>query len=240
DAIVVLENIFRHRQQGYGLVEAAKTATEEVSGAVIASTLTTMAVFLPIVFVKGLAEQLFKPLALTVSFSIFASLIVALTVVPLLASRFLLLEQRERAGGRKGLLFRVYHLSENWFNRLNEGYRRLLSWALTHRRWVLVIVAAAFVLSAAAFPLVGFEFMPTMDQGYVNVTIEMPKGTSLEQTNQIATRVERLTKDLPEVESIFTGVGFTGVQGMWGSVSTDQAQVSLKLVDKSRRALSDR
>ncbi|MEW6274060.1 MAG: efflux RND transporter permease subunit [Bacillota bacterium] len=238
DAIVVLENIFRHRQQGYGLFEAAKTATEEVGGAVIASTLTTMAVFLPIVFVKGLAEQLFKPMALTVSFSIFASLIVALTVVPLLASRYLIFEERTRAG--RGLLSRIYLLSENWFNKLNDGYRRLLGWALTHRRWVLGIVAAAFVLSAAAFPLVGFEFMPTMDQGYVNITIEMPKGTSLAQTNQIAARVEELTKDLPEVASIFTGVGFTGIQGMWGSVSTDQAQVSLKLVDKSRRALSDR
>ncbi|MGB9847425.1 MAG: efflux RND transporter permease subunit, partial [Desulfotomaculales bacterium] len=84
DAIVVLENIYRHRQQGFGLVEAARVATEEVGGAVIASTLTTMAVFLPIVFVQGLTDQLFRPMALTVSFSIFASLVVALTVVPLL------------------------------------------------------------------------------------------------------------------------------------------------------------
>lgn len=237
DAIVVLENIYRHRQQGFGLVEAAKVATEEVSGAVIASTLTTMAVFLPIVFVKGLAEQLFRPMALTVSFSIFASLVVALTVVPLLASRYLLLEDY---AGKKGLLPRLYHLSEKWFNGLYSSYRRLLAWALRRRRLVLVIVAAAFVLSLAAFPLVGFEFMPAMDQGYVNITIQMPKGTALAETNKVAARVEGLAGELPEVESIFTGVGFTGVQGMWGSVSTDQAQVSLKLVEKTRRVLSDR
>ncbi len=237
DAIVVLENIFRHRQQGYGLMEAALAATEEVKGAVIASTLTTMAVFLPIVFIKGLAEQLFKPLALAVAFSVFASLLVALTVVPLLASRYLLLE--DYAGGKRGLRTRLYLLSENWFSRLNNGYRRLLAWALAHRRWVLLIVGAAFALSVAAFPLVGFEFLPTMDQGYVNITIQMPKGTALEETDQVAAKIEKLTRELPEVESVFTGVGFTGIQGLWGSVSTDQAQVTLKLVDKSRRALSD-
>ncbi|MGQ9824896.1 MAG: efflux RND transporter permease subunit [Desulfotomaculales bacterium] len=237
DAIVVLENIYRHRQQGFGLVEAARVATEEVGGAVIASTLTTMAVFLPIVFVQGLTDQLFRPMALTVSFSVFASLVVALTVVPLLASRYLHLESY---AGKKGLLPRLYTLSENWFNSLNSFYRRLLAWALKKRRVVLIVVGAAFVLSLAAFPLAGFEFMPSMDQGYVNVTIQMPKGTSLEETNRVAARVEELAKGLPEVESIYTGVGFTGVQGLWGSSSADQAQVTMKLVDKAQRALSDR
>ncbi|HHW44242.1 MAG TPA: efflux RND transporter permease subunit [Desulfotomaculum sp.] len=278
DAIVVLENIYRHRQQGYGLVEAARTATDEVGGAVIASTLTTMAVFLPVIFVKGLAAQLFTPLALTVSFAIFTSLLVSLTVTPLMASRWLYLEE-ETAGppaggagipagtaggveapateegtggppapvaggtpsggsaGRRQFWRRLYRVSERWFEALNDAYRRLLEWALGHRRWVLIIVTVLFVLSVAAFPLVGFEFMPQMDQGQVNITLEMPRGTSLAETNRVATRIEEMVR-APYVESIFTGVGFTGTQGMWGESNTDVAQITLDLVDKKMRAVT--
>ncbi|SHJ27945.1 efflux RND transporter permease subunit [Desulfofundulus thermosubterraneus] len=249
DAIVVLENIYRHRQLGYGLVEAARVATDEVGGAVIASTLTTMAVFLPVVFVKGLAAQLFTPLALTVSFAIFTSLVVALTLVPLMASRWLHLEEESAvpvseesaspgsaASGLRGWR-KLYKLSERWFNNLNNAYRRLLEWALNHRRRVIIIVSVLFVLSLAAFPLVGFEFMPSMDQGQVSITVEMPRGTSLEETNRVATRIEKMVQD-PWVESIFTGVGFTGTQGMWGESSTDVAQITLQLVDKSRRSVT--
>ncbi|MCS5695443.1 efflux RND transporter permease subunit [Desulfofundulus thermocisternus] len=249
DAIVVLENIYRHRQLGYGLVEAARVGTGEVGGAVIASTLTTMAVFLPVVFVKGLAAQLFTPLALTVSFAIFTSLVVALTLVPLMASRWLHLEEDPAvpvpegsaspggsAPGERGWR-KLYKLSERWFNNLNNAYRRLLEWALNHRRRVIIIVSALFVLSLAAFPLVGFEFMPSMDQGQVSITVEMPRGTSLEETNRVAGRIEKMVQD-PWVESIFTGVGFTGTQGMWGESNTDVAQIILQLVDKSRRSVT--
>lgn len=159
DAIVVLENIYRHRQQGYGMLAAARVATDEVGGPVIASTLTTMAVFLPVVFVEGLAAELFKPMALTVSFSVFASLLVAITLVPLLSSRWLKLEE----AGSGSLLDRAYRQSERFHSDLDDSYRKLLGWALGHRRRVLIIVAVAFVLSAGAMVLVGFEFMPGMD-----------------------------------------------------------------------------
>ncbi|WP_027355854.1 efflux RND transporter permease subunit [Desulfofundulus thermocisternus] len=238
DAIVVLENIYRHRQLGYSLVDAALVGTSEVGSAVIASTLTTMAVFLPVVFVQGLAAQVFTPLALTVSFSIFTSLIVALTLVPLMSSRWLHLEEApagDAAGERSW--HRLYRLSERWFNNLNSAYRRLLEWALNHRRRVIATVTVLVVLSVAAFPLVGFEFMPSMDQGQVNITVEMPRGTSLEETNRVATRIEKMVQD-PWVESVFTGVGFTGTQGMWGESSTDVAQITLQLVDKSRRSVT--
>jgi len=295
DAIVVLENIYRHRQMGYSLVDAARTATDEVGGAVIASTLTTIAVFLPVIFVKGLAAQLFAPLALTVSFAIFTSLLVSLTVTPLMASRWLNLEEEEpvgrpaggaavpvaeareeaaegpgtvpveTAGGagipategtadnpaeppagktptggsaaRRRFWRRLYRISERWFNGLNDNYRRLLEWSLGHRRRVLIIVAVLFILSLAAFPMVGFEFMPTMDQGQVNITVEMPRGTALEETNRVATRIEKMAR-APYVESIFTGVGFTGTQGMWGESNTDVAQITLDLVDKKQRAVT--
>ncbi|MDQ0285075.1 HAE1 family hydrophobic/amphiphilic exporter-1 [Desulfofundulus luciae] len=234
DAIVVLENIYRHRQQGLGMVDAARVATDEVGGAVIASTLTPIAVFLPVIFVQGLAAQLFTPMALTVSFSIFASLMVALTLVPLLASRMLVLEtagEGEVRGWR-----RIYRLSERWFNNLDAAYRRLLSWALGHRRRVILTVAAGLVLSVLAIPLVGLELMPRMDQGKINITIEMPKGTALDETNRVCTEIEKIAGAMPEVKSIATGVGYTGSRMSGGT--TDTAQISLELVDRAERKLS--
>lgn len=235
DAIVVLENIYRHRQQGYGLVDAARAGTAEVANPVIASTLTTIGVFLPIVFVEGLAAQLFKPMALTVSFSIAASLAVALTLVPMLSSRWLTLDKRPDEHKKWG---RVYRASENYFEKLNDSYKRLLVWALNHRKRVIVIVAAMFVASLALFPLIGAEFMPKMDQGMVTVTAEMPNGTALEETNKVAASVEKIAMGIPEVESIFTTVGFTGSQSMGGTADTDQAQVSLKLKPRNQRSLT--
>jgi len=235
DAIVVLENIYRHRQQGYGMLEAARVATDEVGGPVIASTLTTMAVFLPVVFVEGLAAELFKPMALTVSFSVFASLLVAITLVPLLSSRWLKLDEADRGS----LLDRAYRQSERFHSALENSYRKLLGWALGHRRRVLIIVAAAFVSSVGAMVLVGFEFMPAMDRGYINVTVNMPKGTSLEETNRMVARIEKIAGGIPEVKSIFAGVGVSSQGGMMGSGSTDQAQVGLDLGKRTERNRSD-
>jgi len=236
NAIVVLENIYRHRQEGRGLLEAAKTGTDEVGGAVIASTLTIMAVFLPIIFTGGLAAEVFQPMSWTVAFSIFASLLVALTLVPLMASRWLHLEEYT---GKQGFAARYYRTSGRWLTGLDSWYRRLLSWSLGHRRRVLLAAGALFMLSIAALVLVGFEFMPTMDQGYVQITVKMPKGTSLAETNEVALRLEKIAAGVPEVKRIFTGVGFTGQEGMMGAGSTDQAQIGLDLGSKRERSRSD-
>ncbi len=236
NAIVVLENIYRHRQEGLDLKEAAKIGTDEVGGAVIASTLTIMAVFLPIIFTGGMAAEIFQPMSWTVAFSIFASLAVALTLVPLMSSRWL---QLEEATQKEGFLARYYGTSERWFTGMDNAYRRLLAWSLSHRRRVLIVVGVLFALSAAALTVVGFELMPTMDQGYVQVTIDMPKGASLEETNLVASRIEKIAEEIPEAQSIFAGVGFTGQAGMMGSGSTDQAQVGVDLGSKRERARSD-
>ncbi|MBC7324650.1 MAG: efflux RND transporter permease subunit, partial [Moorella sp. (in: Bacteria)] len=236
NAIVVLENIYRHRLEGRGLLEAAKTGTDEVGGAVIASTLTIMAVFLPIIFTGGLAAEVFQPMSWTVAFSIFASLLVALTLVPLMASRWLHLEEYTE---KQGFAARYYRTSGRWLTGLDSWYRRLLAWSLGHRRRVLLAVGALFVLSIAALALVGFEFMPTMDQGYVQITVEMPKGTSLAETNEVALRLEETAAGVPEVKRIFTSVGFTGQEGMMGAGSTDQAQIGLDLGSKRERSRTD-
>lgn len=235
DAIVVLENIFRHRQQGYGMIEAARVATDEVGSPVIASTLTTMAVFLPIIFVQGLAAELFKPMALTVSFSVFASLIVALTLVPLLSSRWMSLEEP----GKKSPLYRPYRVSERFHHALENNYKKLLDWALEHRRRVLIGITVIFILSIGVLALVGFEFIPAMDAGYIQVTVDMPKGSSLEETNQVVTRIEKIAEGIPEAKGIFAGVGISSEGGMMGTGSTDQGQVGIDLGSKLERKKSD-
>lgn len=234
DAIVVLENIYRHRQQGYSLVDAARVATDEVGNAVIASTLTTIAVFMPIVFVEGLASQLFKPMALTVSFSVAASLMVALTLVPLLASRYLKLTE-PKEGTLSGRLFGA---SERWFDRFYDRYRRILAWSLGHRKTVIIGVTLMFFGSLALFPLVGAEFMPAMDEGYVKVQVDLPNGTALEETNRYIRDIENLGEKIPEVKNIFSSIGFTGSESMGGEMSSDRGQVYFELVSKGERARS--
>jgi len=234
DAIVVLENIYRHRQQGYSRLDAARMGTDEVGNAVIASTLTNIAVFLPIVFVEGLASQLFKPLAFTVTFSVAASLAVALTVVPLLASRYLKLTEAKE-GTLTGRLFGV---SERWFNGLYERYRNLLAWSLGHRKTVVIVVTVMFFGSLALFPLVGAEFIPSMDEGYVQVQVDLPNGTALEETDRYIREIESLGEKIPEVKNIYASVGFTGSESMYGETRSDSGQVYFELVGKGERTRS--
>jgi len=234
DAIVVLENIYRHRQQGYSLVDAARVATGEVGNAVTASTLTTVAVFLPIVFVEGLASQLFKPMALTVSFSVMASLLVALTLVPLLASRYLKLTE-PKEGTVSGRLFGA---SERWFDRLYERYRKMLVWALGHRKTVVIGVVLMLVGSLALTPLVGAEFMPAMDESYIKVQVDLPNGTDLDITDRYIRDIEKIGGQFSEVKNIYSSIGFTGSESMGGEVSGDRGQVYFELVDKAERTRS--
>ena len=235
DAIVVLENIYRHRQNGYGLIDAARAGVAEVGNPVIASTLTILAVFLPIVFVEGIVAQLFSPMALAVAFSVTASTAVALTLVPLLASRFLSLERPRQ----DKLLGKIYHKSEGWHVALLAVYRRLLAWALGHRKIVLIAVAVLFAVSLALTPLVGMEFIPGMDEGYVQVSIKLPNGTMLEETNRYANMVEAIGRDMPEVKSIIANVGSSGDMGGMGGSSSESAQIYFELVDKGSRSKSD-
>ena len=234
DAIVVLENIYRHRQQGYAMAEAAKFATAEVANPVIASTLTTIAVFLPIVFVEGLASQLFKPMALTVSFSVGASLAVALTLVPLLASRFLKLSEPKETT----ISGRIYGISEKWLDRLYARYQKMLQWSLGHRRWIIIGVVVLFSASIAVFPLVGAEFMPTMDEGYVKIQVDLPNGSNLDETDRYITAIEKMGEKIPEVRNIYSSVGFTGSESMGGESGSDRGQVYFELAKKGERTRS--
>ncbi|KJS12079.1 MAG: multidrug ABC transporter [Peptococcaceae bacterium BRH_c8a] len=240
DSIVVLENIYRHRAEGMDRITAAREATSEVGSAVIASSLTLVAVFLPIIFVEGLAAQLFTPMALSITFCILASLAVAITLVPLLASRWLRVPKQDEEhpvnhANPRGWQ-RLYSASERWFNKLDVRYRALLQTALKRRKLTMLVVTVIFVLSLFAIPLLGMEFMPGTDQGYVNIAVEMPKGTALDETDLVVTDIEGILENMPGIQSISTDVGSGG--SMFGGGDANQAQIILKLVEQSQRDMS--
>lgn len=239
DSIVVFENIYRHRSMGEPPMQAALKGGAEVSGAVIASTTTLIAVFVPIVFVEGLASIIFKPMALTISFAIFCSLMVALTIIPLMSSRMLTDKSMQiKSDDSAGRIARVTNRFGYWLDNLGEKYKALLKKALG-RRWVVIVtVTVLMIASIAAIPLVGAEFLPSSDTGEISVKIETDKGSKLESTYVIAREVEERLREFPEVDTIFASVGSAGTSLMGGSGLNDTATFYIKLVPKNERDIS--
>jgi len=242
DAIVVLENIYRHMDQGYNRVDASITATAEVGRAVIASTLTTVIVFLPIAFADGIAAQMFKELALVVTFALLASLAVSLTVIPTLSSKFLNNTKVAVRNGRKSKRGIILTWWESTFKKVNSGYEKILVYVLHHRLMTTIVVIAIFIGSFAMIPIVGAEYFPTMDQGQFTVDIELPQGSLLEKTNEITLLVEKTLKAIPEMEKYFTSVGgsSSGMSALTGSKSnTASISATLKPLNKRKRSTAD-
>ncbi len=239
NSIVVLENIFRYRQEGYGRLDAASSGSGEIAMAVIASTLTTVAVFAPIVFVKGIAAEFFREMALTVTFSLLASLVVSLTLVPMLSSKMLRLERHSGNHNRFKFVSRMLDRWNTGFQKLDGVYRKVLAWALGHRKTAIIMLVVIFVVSLASVALVGAEFFPKTDEGFVTINITLPKGTVLEETSGVADRVEKAIQDIPEMENIFVVLGMGGGQMNVGSqVNTSSAVVYAKLKPLSERKRS--
>ncbi|MDZ7374112.1 MAG: efflux RND transporter permease subunit [candidate division KSB1 bacterium] len=199
NAVVVIENIFRHLEEGEDRQTAAILGAGEVGMAITASTLTTVAVFFPMVFAGGIAGQLSKGLALTIAFSLFASLFVSLTLVPTMAS-FVFREKdvREKLG-------RVTH--GRFIDALRNRYEKQLRLALRHRWRLISLSFAAFLVALVGTAFLGAEFMPKMDQTMALIRVRMPVGTSLEETDRIVQQAERVTMGLPEVRTLVTTVG---------------------------------
>ncbi|MFS8640488.1 MAG: efflux RND transporter permease subunit, partial [Symbiobacteriaceae bacterium] len=207
NSIVVLENIFRHREMGKDLVRAAEDGTAEVGLAITASTLTSAAVFLPVVWITGLAQTFFRELALTISFSLMMSLLTAVTLLPMMAPWLL----RDRPAGRQiPWVARLSQRVGEWLNRLEEAYGRLLGWALGHR-WHVVGIGASFLL-LVVFILgqMGLEFIPAGDTSEFRVRIEMAPGTRLEETQAAVEQAAAQIRDIPELRSLYVAVGTTG------------------------------
>ena len=234
DSIVVFENIYRHRDLGLSAKEAALKGTSEVGGAVLASTLTLIAVFLPIGVAGGISGVLFRPLALTICVAIACSLLVSLAVVPFMSSRMLTDKAMVKKGAGKFFLSRQFHRLGEWLDNLGEVYKKWLHWALGHRRRVILSVVALIVLSLGMIPLVGAEFMPKSDSGQIDVTLEADKGSRIENVDKIAAIVEKRILENPAVDFIYASVGSSPQMTMTGSAS-NKATFSIQLLPKGKR-----
>jgi HAE1 family hydrophobic/amphiphilic exporter-1 len=233
-SIVVLENTYRHREAGQSPTDSALAGSSEVSSAIIASTLTTLVVFLPVVFIRGMSGIMFRQMAYVVSFSLLCALVVALTLVPMLSSRFLHFTSGQNPG-RKGRLHRVYMASEAAFRRVEKRYAELLDWALHHRKTVVFSTFALFVVSVILVRLVGVELMPQADEGEVRVSLEMAVGTRLEVVDQATLAVEEIVRrEVPEMSDMMSRAGGGG----WGSSGGHTAEVRITLVPKGDRKRS--
>jgi HAE1 family hydrophobic/amphiphilic exporter-1 len=194
-SIVVLENIFRHREEGKGEIKGTLDGSQEVAMAITASTLTTICVFLPLLFLQGVEGIMFKQMALTITFSLIASLVVALSLIPMLSSRFLRVEQK----GEGAAVARFY-----------ERYLKALTWSLEHRKTVLAGSVLVLFLSFWALGLkgVGTELLPDVDEGVINGSIEMPVGTRLDITDGVTSEVEDIIiEEVPEIQRMFSRSG---------------------------------
>ncbi|UNC92330.1 efflux RND transporter permease subunit [Candidatus Contubernalis alkaliaceticus] len=233
NSIVILENIFRYRQKGKGREEAALRGSREVSGAIIAATLTTMVVFLPVIFTEGMASMIFSSLAWTVAFSLFASLIVALTIIPVLSSKILKASRKEE---KKSLLYLPHQIWQRFMMRLSLFYGRALTRVLDYR-WLMVVLLLA-LLSSSIFliPYVGYEFLPPVDMGEIMVHIRLPVGSTLEETDRAVRHVEEILGEYPDIEAVFASVGSGG--DFSGEAAPEKASLQLRLVDLGKRQLS--
>lgn len=220
NAIVVIENIYRRMNE---LDEDPFTASErgagEVAGAITASTLTTVAVFLPVIFVGGLTGELFRELALTVTFSLVASLAVALTVIPMMAARMLKRQATPAAAqvtAAKG-----------------NPYLRLLRWSLKHRAVTLVTAVAMLAGSFVLVPRIGTEFMPTMDEGTFTVNMTMPFGTPLSQTSAKVDELAAIVQQHVDAKVITTGAGAGGNAMGGSSRGAEGGRIKVTLADRT-------
>lgn len=237
NAVVVIESIFRHLEEGKEKNEAAKTGASEVGMAITASTLTTIAVFFPMVFARGITGALTRGLALAIAFSLLASLFVALTVVPMVASLIFKANKNQEGNAKKR--------RRREFKKVRDFYRKILHLALRRRWRVLGGASALFLISFAIIPFLGTEFMPPMDRDMIILKVTMPIGTSLEETDRVAKIVENLMIQEPAVETISVQAGSQAEENpadMAGGISTTgthEGLIWVGLIHKSRRKLSD-
>ncbi len=217
NSIVVIENIFRMRSEGYSAKEAAIAGAGEVAGAILASTLTTVCVFLPIVFTEGIVRQLFVDMGLTIAFSLFASLLIALTVVPAMSA---------------GIFSKVKPQKEGKaFSGLMKGYGKVLELSLRFKPIVFVLILALLAISAKAAFSRGTAFMPDMDSTQITMTLSLPKDTPLSKTADVTDRVIdrlRAMEDVTDVGAMASSSSMSMLSG-GGNSATNETVVYISL-----------
>ena len=229
NSIVVLENIFRHIELGKERKEASGRGATEVTMAITASTLTTVIVFLPLVFAQGMTGQLTKPLGLTVTFSLLASLVVAITLVPVIASRIL----KIHPGAKE----------ERFYAQLKHLHQQAVAYTLRHRWLTLALAFGVFVLSLYLLQFAGGEFLPKLDETYTTAVLRMEQGTPLEQTTAFVNKIEKAILSEPEGRSVLSLVGlsevsqFDLIMGV-GPSGVNEAEIFYEIAPKNERKRS--
>lgn len=226
-SIIILENIYSYRQRGYNLYDSATKGAAELTPAVIASTTTTLVVFLPIVYVQGIASDIFTPLALTVSFSLIASLVVAVTIVPMLSSKLLSSDMEKE----KSYWF------DNLLEKVKNVYEKILRGALRHRIITVIVTLLLIGGSITATTIIGAEFIPAGDQGQLEISVKTEPGTNVKETQKI---VELINEKIDAYEEV-VDINFASISGggiMDGSSSSNEGSFTLQLIKPSDRDMT--
>ncbi|MCF0173190.1 MAG: efflux RND transporter permease subunit, partial [Bacteroidales bacterium] len=223
DAIVVIENVYRHLEMGKNALKATADAMKEIGVTVTTVTIVLIIVFLPIALTNSLVSDILRQFCGVIVFSIIFSLVAALTLVPLLTSRF---AKAENSQDKNGFL--------RWFegkiNAFRDWIASILQWSLGHKRWIGLLVIALTVAVCSLFPsgFIGFEFMPDVDQSEFNLVMEMPKDISIEKASEMVAKAEEWLRARPEVVTLITKIGFSG--GSNGQDAPYMAEITVKLV----------
>lgn len=238
NAVVILENIFRHTEEGHRPDRAAIEGSYEVGRAVIASTATTVAIFVPLIFIGGIVGILMNQLAYVVIIVLGASLFTALTLTPMLSSRIFRTGTHDRDS--VGRYRRFYEKTEQGFGNFARKYRTLLEWSLDHKRLVVSLAALIFVTSMVPVlsGLVGTEFFPKMDQGEARGSLVLPVGTSVDETDSLVRKIEEMIQEyVPErtVSVVRMGQSEFGFASIMGREGPNIGEIMIELVDKDER-----
>src|SRR5699024_10469951 len=224
NSIVVIENIYRLRLEGMPAVEAAVEGAREVSGAIMASTITTACVFLPIVFTKGISRQLFVDMGLTIAYSLFASLIVALSLVPAMGSTILKNTESKET---------------KILDKLTNGYERILRWTLNHKSPVIIFVILLLIVSGYMAYSMGTSFMPEMESPEMSLNIEIPEDSSFDDTVEIADTVLDRIAAIEDVETVGAFQDSSMMSGM-SMGSSNQNSMSIYLIlDENKKTSNE-
>jgi hydrophobe/amphiphile efflux-1 (HAE1) family protein len=245
DSIVELENIHRHLSLGQNRRDAVLAAAQEVAMPILVSTITTIVVFFPVLFLLGVARNLFMPLALTIAFALIMSFFVSRTVTPLLCLYWLQgRESAVREGERPTRVKRFTSRVEGWLDALDHRYARALQWVLGHRALTISTILGVFVLSLLLAKRIGTEFFPDSDESQFTVIFKTPIGTRVEKTEQVSARMEQVVwKTLPkqDVTTLLTDDGLPGGRTALFTANTGPhtGNIGVNLVPKGERSISD-
>ncbi len=240
DGIVALENIVNYIERGRKVKTSAMFGTSEMSLAIVASTMTTIVVFAPMMFVGGIAGIIFKPLAFVVVITLSASLLTALMLTPALASMWLI-PKSKALENKNGAFTKLYASTEKAFKRVENQYKALLNWALSHRKTVVWLSAAIFFSSLSFIPFISTSFFPTRDTGNISISFRMEEGTRLEETVKVLENAISQVNTLIRPEELRNYQARAGKtkEGISSAVGfeegTNAASLAFKLVDKTER-----